>query len=104
MKEISGFFGPNAEGKTTLLRATLGEIAPQRGEVRFGFREGIREHIGFVPQRCDLNPTLPTTVREFVSLGLPGSPSRRKKGPGGCHRRYERVGLEGMHKEDYRTL
>jgi ABC-type Mn2+/Zn2+ transport system ATPase subunit len=25
-----------------------------------------------VPQRCDLNPTLPTTVREFVSLGLVG--------------------------------
>jgi ABC-type cobalamin/Fe3+-siderophores transport system ATPase subunit len=31
-----------------------------------------QEIVGFVPQRSDPNPTLPTTVREFVSLGLAG--------------------------------
>ena len=29
--------------------------------------------IGFVPQRCEINPTLPITLGEFVGLGLVGT-------------------------------
>src|SRR5687768_9965424 len=62
--------GPNGQGKTTLLRGILG-LLPGKG--LFRDPDAMRhEHIGFVPQRCDLNPALPTTVREFVSLGLVG--------------------------------
>ena len=64
--------GPNGEGKTTLLRALLGELAPAAG--RLALDEALRDRsaVGFVPQRCAPNPILPTTVREFVELGLVG--------------------------------
>ena len=49
-----GLIGPNGAGKTTLLRLLLGEIAPDRGEVRHGAnvqvayydqqREQLRHH------------------------------------------------------------
>ncbi len=66
------FVGPNGEGKTTLLKAILGALPPRRGELRLDPTFACAERIGFVPQRCDPNPTLPTTVREFVLLGLVG--------------------------------
>jgi ABC-type Mn2+/Zn2+ transport system ATPase subunit len=64
--------GPNGSGKSTLLSAILGLLTPRAGSI---FRHGEcadREHLGFVPQRCEFNPSLPTTVREFVELGLVG--------------------------------
>jgi ABC-type Mn2+/Zn2+ transport system ATPase subunit len=61
--------GPNGAGKTTLLRAILGLLAPERGAV--AHRTGL-DRVGFVPQRCDLNDAVPTTIREFVLLGLVG--------------------------------
>jgi ABC-type Mn2+/Zn2+ transport system ATPase subunit len=66
------FLGPNGEGKTTLLKTLLGALKPLRGEIEWhpGFAD--RRQWGFVPQRCDFNPTLPITVREFVRLGLVG--------------------------------
>ncbi len=66
------FLGQNGGGKTTLIKAILGLIPPQAGQLWHHPILASRERTGFVPQRCDLNPTLPTTVREFVSLGLVG--------------------------------
>jgi ABC-type Mn2+/Zn2+ transport system ATPase subunit len=64
--------GPNGEGKTTLLRAILGELRPAAGVVDLHPTLRDRSQVGFVPQRCEANPILPTTVREFVTLGLVG--------------------------------
>jgi ABC-type Mn2+/Zn2+ transport system ATPase subunit len=64
--------GANGSGKTTLLRAILGLLAPRAGTLERDPERASRERIGFVPQRCDINPALPTTVREFVTLGLVG--------------------------------
>ena len=58
--------GPNGAGKTTLLRALLGVLPPLAGHVALHPDLAGRRRIGVVPQRCDLNPGLPTTVREFV--------------------------------------
>lgn len=66
------FLGPNGVGKTTLLRTMLGMLEPLEGEIFLHPEFGEGDLIGFVPQRCDLNPTLPTTVSEFVLLGLAG--------------------------------
>ena len=64
--------GPNGVGKTTLLNALLGILQPRQGHLQLHPEFAKGNFVGFVPQRCDLNPTLPTTVKEFVMLGLAG--------------------------------
>ena len=70
--ELWFFLGPNGHGKSTFLRAVLGLIQPQAGRLWLHPERARRDRVGFVPQRCDLNPSLPTTVQEFVLLGLVG--------------------------------
>lgn len=98
------FLGPNGEGKTTLLRALLGVLRPRAGRLWIDPAQGSREHIGFVPQRCDINPTLPTTVREFTQLGLVGmtipAPERRER----LSWALDKVGLGGLETKDYWAL
>ncbi|MEM1514847.1 MAG: metal ABC transporter ATP-binding protein [Candidatus Bathyarchaeia archaeon] len=66
--------GPNGAGKTTLLKTLLGIIKPFRGEIRvFGsnpLREGVRNLIGYVPQRDRISHETPLTVREVVLMGI----------------------------------
>ena len=52
------FLGPNGEGKTTLIRAILGMLPAASGHLWLDPEMGRRERMGFVPQRCDINPTL----------------------------------------------
>jgi ABC-type Mn2+/Zn2+ transport system ATPase subunit len=98
------FLGPNGEGKTTLLRAILGMIRPQAGQLWVHPELGHRERIGFVPQRCDINPTLPTTVREFVLLGLVGIHSDRHDEAMRLAWALDKVGLGGLDGQDYWAL
>ena len=63
-----------------------------------------RDRLGFVPQQCGLNPTLPTTVSEFVRLGLVGiSVSRADRGPR-LNKALTDVGLAGLEKKDFWSL
>lgn len=55
--------GPNGAGKTTLFKALLG-LVPFRGEIRWG--AGVR--VGYVPQRFDIDRSIPLTVQEFFLL------------------------------------
>ena len=64
--------GPNGEGKSTFIKALLGAIRPLRGKIFLRPDFGNRTRLGFVPQECELNPTVPTTVNEFVSCGFVG--------------------------------
>ena len=66
------FIGPNGEGKTTLIKAFLGALRPKRGLVQLRSDFARRTRIGFVPQSCDLNPSVPTTIRSFVMQGTAG--------------------------------
>lgn len=63
--EVVTLIGPNGAGKTTLLRLGLGLLRPTVGEVYL--RPGLR--IGYMPQRLQLDPTLPLTVKRFLSPG-----------------------------------
>jgi ABC-type Mn2+/Zn2+ transport system ATPase subunit len=66
--------GPNGRGKTSLVKAILGLLAPLAGTLDLAVD---RQHLGFVPQRGELSDTLPMTVREFVDLGMVNLPLTR---------------------------
>ena len=96
--------GPNGQGKTTLLLGMLGRLRPAGGSlVRYGdFSRPDR--IGFVPQQCSTNPTLHTTVREFVQLGLVGIHTGRAEQADRLTWALEAVGLGGMEPRDFWSL
>ncbi len=62
--EIVTILGPNGSGKSTLLRALLGMVPADAGRVTRV--AGLR--IGYVPQKLAIDPSLPLTVRRFLSL------------------------------------
>lgn len=64
--EIVTLIGPNGSGKSTLVRTLLGLIKPDRGRVFT--HPGIR--IGYMPQRLQVDPVLPLSVRRFLTLGV----------------------------------
>ncbi|MFD0980979.1 MULTISPECIES: metal ABC transporter ATP-binding protein [Tropicimonas] len=66
--EIVTIVGPNGSGKSTLLRAIIGAIEPRAGTVTL--RPGVR--LGYVPQKLQIDPTLPINVARFLNL-----PTRR---------------------------
>lgn len=98
------FLGQNGGGKSTLLRAVLGLVPPQAGTLWLHPELGSRERTGFVPQRCDLNHTLPTTVREFVLLGLVGLHVRKDERNQRLRWALEKMGLWGSESKNYWSL
>ena len=96
--------GVNGAGKTTLLHTLLGVQRPQAGQVWRHPSLAGRQRVGFVPQRCDLNPALSTTVREFVLLGTVGTRQTRRQQRAHLAWALTRVGLEGMETRDYWSL
>lgn len=70
--EIVTIVGPNGSGKSSLLRALIGAVPPAKGVV-----ERAKDlKIGYVPQRLDIDATLPLTVRRFLSLPRRRSPDQ----------------------------
>lgn len=66
-KEIVTLIGPNGAGKSTLLKILLGLTKPSQGKVS----RQKKLKIGFMPQKIQIDPTLPMTVERFLQLGLP---------------------------------
>ena len=62
--EIVTLIGPNGSGKSTTIKAILGIVKPSAGSVELA--AGIR--IGYVPQKLEINQTMPLTVRRFMQL------------------------------------
>lgn len=62
--EIVTILGPNGSGKSTLLRAIIGALTPSSGVLK----RAADLRIGYVPQKLHIDPTLPLTVRRFLSL------------------------------------
>jgi zinc transport system ATP-binding protein len=74
---ITALIGLNGSGKTTLLRAILKEV-PYSGTIEFhcghDHRQTSPEHVGYVPQRLQLDARLPLTVRDLLALALQRRP------------------------------
>lgn len=93
--------GNNGHGKSTLVHALLGLLRPIGGELRMHPELRDRSRVGFVPQRCEISPALPTTVREFIRLGLTGLSLDAGEIRRRCLEAAELVGLAGRLTESY---
>ncbi|WP_296260513.1 MULTISPECIES: zinc ABC transporter ATP-binding protein ZnuC [unclassified Pseudomonas] len=65
--EIVTLIGPNGAGKTTLVRAVLGLLKPDSGDI--WRRPKLR--VGYMPQKLQVDVTLPLSVLRFLRL-VPG--------------------------------
>ncbi len=98
------FLGPNGQGKTTLIGGLMGRVRPELGRVTFHGEYAQRDRLGFVPQQCGLKPTLPTTVGEFVRLGLVGISCRKPAREQRLAKALADVGLDAMQRKEFWSL
>jgi zinc transport system ATP-binding protein len=74
---MTALIGLNGSGKTTLLRAILKEV-PYSGTIRFrcghDHSRPTPEHVGYVPQKLNIDARLPLTVRDLLALALQRRP------------------------------
>lgn len=91
--EIVTILGPNGSGKSTLLRALLGMVPLAVGQVSRA--PGLR--LGYVPQKLAIDPSLPMSVRRFLSL-----PHRVRGGE--ASEVLTRVGMEGAEDRQIAAL
>lgn len=69
-QDFIGVIGPNGGGKTTLLKAILGLIKPQDGQIKFGKElQGRKKAIGYLPQVRYIDKKFPITVLDVVMSG-----------------------------------
>ncbi|MCI4660499.1 MAG: ATP-binding cassette domain-containing protein [Neomegalonema sp.] len=68
--QIVTIVGPNGGGKTSLLRAVIGDLPLTSGIITR--RPGLR--IGYVPQKLAIDQTMPLTVSRFLAMS--GASSR----------------------------
>jgi zinc transport system ATP-binding protein len=75
--QVTALIGLNGSGKTTLLRAILKEL-PYRGRIIFhcghDHHRPAPDHVGYVPQRLQIDARLPLTVRDLLGLALQKRP------------------------------
>jgi len=75
--KITALIGLNGSGKTTLLRAILKEV-PYTGRIDFhcghDHSHVSPQHVGYVPQKLNIDARLPLTVRDLLALALQRRP------------------------------
>ncbi|MFC0522937.1 metal ABC transporter ATP-binding protein [Pontibacillus salicampi] len=70
-KEFLTIIGPNGGGKSTLLKAMLGLIAPSSGTIDINktSESNRKARLGYVPQFSNLDKRFPITVYDLVIMG-----------------------------------
>jgi zinc transport system ATP-binding protein len=75
--KITALVGLNGSGKTTLLRTLIKEL-PYTGKIEFhcghDHHRPTPEHVGYVPQKLNIDARLPLTVRDLMALALQRRP------------------------------
>ena len=74
--EVVTLLGRNGMGKTTMCKAIMGLVKPDRGTVRINGIDPMRARktqvLGYVPQSEDVDWQFPVTVRDVVMMGRYG--------------------------------
>ncbi len=76
--EFIGIIGPNASGKSTLLKLILGLLEPDKGTISKynADTRNVHNHIGYVPQHSAFSRDFPITVGEVVMMGHISAPEK----------------------------
>ena len=64
--DFVGMIGPNGGGKTTLIKAILGLVEPENGEIKFNIPNN---KLGYLPQINQIDKRFPITVLDVVRSG-----------------------------------
>ena len=70
--KLVAIVGPNGAGKSTMLKAALGLIPRDAGQVDFFGRpyRKVRDRVAYVPQRTSVDWDFPVSALEVVTMGL----------------------------------
>jgi ABC-type Mn2+/Zn2+ transport system ATPase subunit len=100
--ERLALLGPNGGGKTTILRALLGQLAPRAGELR------VETSCGSVPQTERSRLDYPVSALEVAAMGalsrLPWWRRPGREGREAARRALARVGLEDLGEATFGKL
>ncbi|MGO1543808.1 MAG: metal ABC transporter ATP-binding protein [Gulosibacter sp.] len=69
--EALALVGPNASGKSTLLKSMVGLVNPIRGDLHVlsGSPRRAAREIGYMPQTDEIDPEFPVSLRQVVMMG-----------------------------------
>jgi manganese/zinc/iron transport system ATP- binding protein len=89
--------GPNGAGKSTLIKAVVGLVALDAGEIRVHGEpiERVRQRVAYVPQRGVVDWDFPVRVRDVVMMGRVGRLGWFRR-PGARDRQIAAEALERM--------
>jgi ABC-2 type transport system ATP-binding protein len=98
---LTGFLGPNGAGKTTTMRAVLGLLRPDAGEVRWKgtpVTADVRKRFGYMPEERGLYPRMPVLeqIAYFAQLAGLG----RTEADAAAARWLDRLGLADRQGDD----
>lgn len=108
--EFLGIVGPNAGGKSTLLKLILGLLAPQAGQIEVLGKSprNARRAIGYVPQYPLFPRNFPISVEQVVMMGRLGTGlgfgGWRRSDRQATRRTLQEVEAEGLAKRQIGTL
>jgi zinc transport system ATP-binding protein len=109
-REFLGIVGPNAGGKSTLLKLILGLLEPQTGHIEVLGRSprAARRAIGYVPQYPGFPRDFPISVEQVVLMGRLGTGlglgGWRRSDRQAAHRALQTLEAEELAKRQIGTL
>jgi zinc transport system ATP-binding protein len=71
--EVHAIIGPNGSGKTTFIRALMGQMN-HRGRIQIHWPETIGV-TGYMPQTIMIDPTVPLTVLDYIAICIQKRPA-----------------------------
>ncbi len=97
---LTAVIGPNGGGKTTFVRAIMGQVPIKSGYIKF--QDGKKLIPAYLPQKSSLDATFPMTLREVIGMGLCSQIGAFRAFSSEAHKKIAQViqdaGLTGLEK------